>query len=110
MSKPSKNMPVPISSMMRRWNLEMGSRSRRAPESAVTVSSLFPLEQGQATLRQGVDGEAAVLVEGVLLGVEKKAFAVAHGGRVEPQDTLDEGVGPGWICSILTRARSIFVM
>src|SRR2546421_10982037 len=95
MSKPSKNMPVPISSMMRRWNLEMGSRSRRAPEAAVTVSSLLPREQGQATFRQGVNGETAVLVEGVLLGVEKKAFATTHGGRVEPQDTLDEGVGCG---------------
>src|SRR5467141_1832556 len=95
MSKPSKNMPVPISNMMRRWNLEMGSRSRRAPESAVTVSSLFPREQGQATLLQGVNGEAAILVKEVLLGVEKKAFAATHGGRVEPQDTLDEGVGCG---------------
>src|SRR6267378_7355863 len=95
MSKPSKNMPVPISSMMRRWNLEMGSRSRRAPESAVTVSSLFPREQGQSILRQGVNGEAAVLVKEVLLGVEKKAFAATHGGRVEPQDTLDQGFGFG---------------
>src|SRR5467141_4052264 len=73
----------------------MGRRSRRAPESAVTVSSLFPREQGQATLRQGVNGEAAVLVKEVLLGVEKKAFAATHGGRVEPQDTLDEGFGFG---------------
>src|SRR5258708_7652573 len=95
MSKPSKNMPVPISSMMRRWNLEMGSRSRRAPEFAVTGSSLLPREQGHATLRQGVNSETAVLVEGVLLGVEKKTFAAAHGGWVEPQDTLDEGVGLG---------------
>src|SRR5437660_9159758 len=47
MSKPSKNMPVPISSMMRRWNLEMGSRSRRAPGAAVTVSSLLPHEQAR---------------------------------------------------------------
>src|SRR5258708_2233725 len=95
MSKPSKNMPVPISSMMRRWNLEMGSRSSRAPESAVTVKSLLPREQGQATLRQGVNGETAVFVEEVLLGVEKKTFAAAHGGRFEPQDALDEGVGFG---------------
>src|ERR1700731_359878 len=95
MSKPSKNMPVPISSMMRRWNLEIGSRSRRAPESAVTVSSLFPRERGQAAFRQGVNGETAVLVKGVLLGVEKKAFAATHGGRVKLQDTLDEGVGFG---------------
>src|ERR1700731_1696398 len=93
MSKPSKNMPVPISSMMRRWNLEIGSRSRRAPESAVTVSSLFPRERGQAAFRQGVNGETAVLVKGVLLGIEEKAFAATYGGRVKPQDTLDEGVG-----------------
>lgn len=37
----------------------------------------------------------AVLVEGVLLGAEKKAFAAAHGRRVELQDTFDEGVGFG---------------
>jgi len=80
---------------MRRWNLEIGSRSRRAPESAVTASSRFPREQGQATFRQGVNGKTAVLVKGVLLGIEKKAFATTHGGRVEPQDTLDEGVGFG---------------
>src|SRR5216684_1138661 len=71
----------------------MGSRSRRAPESAVTGSSLFPREQGQAAFRQGIDGETAVLVKGVLLGVEKKVFAAAHGPRVKAQDALDEGVG-----------------
>ena len=80
---------------MRRWNLEMGSRSRRAPEFAVTARSLLPREQGQAALRQGFDGKTAVLIEGVLLGAEEKAFAAAHGGRVEAQDTLDEGVGFG---------------
>jgi hypothetical protein len=73
----------------------MGSRSRRAPESAVTASSLLPREQGQAAFGQGGDGETAVLIERVLLGIEKKVFAAAHGGRVEPQDTLDEGVGFG---------------
>src|SRR6266404_2531789 len=71
----------------------MGRRSRRAPESAVTVNSLFPRKQGQATLRQGLNGEAAVLVKEVLLGVEKKAFAATHGGRLERQGTLDEGFG-----------------
>src|SRR6267143_3574947 len=95
MSKPSKNIPVPISSIIRRWKVEMGSRSRRAPESAVTASSLLPREQDQAGLRQGFDGKTTVLIEGVLLGGEKKAFAAAHGGRVEAQDTLDEGVGFG---------------
>src|SRR6266403_1971781 len=95
MSKPSKNIPVPISSMIRRWKVEMGSRSKRAPESVVTASSLLPRERGQAAFRQGVNGVTAVLVEGVLLGAEKKAFAAAHGRRVELQDTFDEGVGFG---------------
>src|SRR6266404_5626928 len=95
MSKPSKNIPVPISSIIRRWKVEMGSRSRRAPESAVTASSLLPRERSQAAFRQGINGETAVPVEGVLLGVEKKAFAPAHGGRVEPQDTLYESFGFG---------------
>src|SRR6202171_415851 len=95
MSKPSKNIPVPISSIIRRWKVAMGSRSRRAPVSAVTASSLLPRERGQAAFRQGINGKTTVPVEGVLLGVEKKAFAAAHGGRVKPQDTLDEGVSFG---------------
>src|SRR5258708_33423162 len=73
----------------------MGSRSRRAPESAVTASSLLPRERSQAAFRQGINGETAVPVEGVLLGVEKKAFAPAYGGRIEPQDTLYESFGFG---------------
>src|SRR5260370_14836861 len=95
MSKPSKNIPAPISSMMRRWKLEMGRRSRRAPESAVTASSLLPREQSQAAFCQGIDGETTVLIEGVLLGVKKEVFTTAYRGRVEPQDALDEGVGFG---------------
>ena len=59
------------------------------------MSSLLPRKQGKATFRQGVNGETAIFVEGILLGVEKKFFAATHGGRVEPQDTLDEGVGFG---------------
>src|SRR5882762_8160202 len=86
-------MPAPISSMMRRWKPEMGRRSRRAPESAVTARSLFPREHGQAAFGQGIDGETAVLVKGVLLGVEKKFFTAAHGPGVKPHDALDEGVG-----------------
>src|SRR6185503_16040217 len=31
MSKPSKNIPMPIRNMMRRWNGPIGSRSRRLP-------------------------------------------------------------------------------
>src|ERR1700675_2614849 len=95
MSKPSKNIPAPISSMMRRWKLEMGRRSRRAPESAVTASSLLPREQGQAAFRQSVNCMTAVLVEEVLLGVEKKVLAAAYSRRVEPQDALNESVGFG---------------
>src|SRR5260370_24153861 len=95
MSKPSKNIPVPSSSMMRRWKLEMGRRSRRAPESAVTASSLLPREQSQAAFCQGIDGETTILIEGVLLGVKKEVFTTAYRGRVEPQDALDESVGFG---------------
>src|SRR5260370_7439815 len=95
MSKQSKNSPVPISSMMRRWKVEMGRRSRRAPESAVTASSLLPREQSQAAFCQGIDGETTILIEGVLLGVKKEVFTTAYRGRVEPQDALDESVGFG---------------
>src|SRR6266852_50382 len=70
----------------------MGRRSRRAPESAVTGSSLLPREQSQGAFGQGIDGETAVLVEGVLLGAEKESFAAARSGGVEVQDALDEGV------------------
>src|SRR5258708_39713033 len=95
MSKPSKNIPVPMSSMIRRWKVEMGSRSRRAPESAVTGGSLLPRERGQAAFRQGINGKTTGLGEGVLLGVERRAIAAAHGGRVKPQDTLEESGGSG---------------
>src|SRR5260370_3940005 len=95
MSKPSKNIPVPSSSMMRRWKLEMGRRARREPESAVTASSLLPREQSQAAFCQGIDGETTILIEGVLLGVKKEVFTTAYRGRVEPQDALDESVGFG---------------
>src|SRR5713226_793725 len=93
MSKPSKNMPAPTSHIIRRWKLEIGSRSRRAPESAVTANSLLPREQRQAALPQGIYGETAVLIKRVLLGVQKKVFAAARGGRIELQDALDESVG-----------------
>src|SRR4030081_448255 len=95
MSKSLENIAGPVSSMFRRWKMEMGSRSRRAPESAVTVSSLLPRERGQAAFRQGINGKTTVPGEGVLLGAKKKAFAAAHGGSVKPQDTFDEGVGFG---------------
>jgi hypothetical protein len=40
-SKPSKNIPMPISSMMRRWNGPIGSRSRRLP--ALTDVDIYAL-------------------------------------------------------------------
>ena len=81
--------------MTRRWKAEIGSRSRRAPEAAVTARSLLPRKQGQTAFRQSVNGKAAVLIERILPGAEKKVFAAAHGGRVEAQDALDEGASFG---------------
>src|ERR1700748_3786490 len=54
MSKPSKNMPMPIKSMRRRWNGPTGSRSRRLPAltdvaigvSPFTLSSLSERRPG----------------------------------------------------------------
>ena len=66
---------------------------RLSPRSG--ASSQLPREQSQGAFGQGIDGETAVLIKGVLLGVKKKSFAAAHGRRVEPQDTLDESVGFG---------------
>src|SRR5258708_2548688 len=84
-------MPMPISKRMRRWKVEVGRRSSRAPAFTVTSASFPPGEQCQAAFCQGIDGEPAILIEGFLLGVKKKLFAAAYGGSIEPQDTLDEG-------------------
>src|ERR1700733_5570914 len=42
MSKPSKNMPMPISIMMRRWNGPIGSRSRRLPALTDVTMCVLP--------------------------------------------------------------------
>src|ERR1700674_5510633 len=73
----------------------MGRRSRRAPALAVTGVSLLPCERGHAAGGQSFNGEAAILVKRVLLHVLKKLFAVAHGGGIEAENALDEGVGLG---------------
>ena len=47
-SKPSKNIPMPMSPMMRRWKEEMGRRSRRAPAFTVAGRLFLPGEYGEA--------------------------------------------------------------
>src|ERR1700692_4822148 len=81
--------------MIRRWNEERGSRSSRAPAFTGTATSLLPREHGQAAHRQSFRGQAAVLVDGVLLRGLEKFLAVARGIRVEMENALDEGVDVG---------------
>src|ERR1700676_4823531 len=92
MSKPSKNIPMPMSHMIRRWKEEIGSRSRRAPALAVTTSLFRPCEQGHTADRQGFNSEAAVLVKGVLLGCQEEFLAASCGSRIELQDTLGDTI------------------
>src|ERR1700674_1977426 len=95
MSNPSKNIPAPISHIIRRWNDEMGSRSRRAPAFTGTASLFLLREDGHAADRQGLNGQAAVLVKGVLQRRLEKFLAVPGGIRVELKYALDKGIGIG---------------
>src|ERR1700676_4430259 len=92
MSKPSKNIPMPMSHMIRRWNEETGSRSRRAPALAVTTSLFRLREQGHTADRQGFNSQSAVLVKGVLLGCLEEFLAASRGSRIELTDTLDDNI------------------
>src|SRR5712671_4965458 len=95
MSNPSKNIPAPISHMIRRWNEEMGSRSRRAPAFTGTPSLFLLREEGHAADRQGFNGQAAILVKGVLLGRLEEFLAVPRGVRVELKYAVDKSVSIG---------------
>src|SRR5579863_6388522 len=76
--------------MMRRWNEDIGNRSRRAPAFTRTVRSLLPRQHSQAAHGQGLGGQAAVLVEGILQRGLKKFLAVPRGRGIEAQDAFDE--------------------
>ena len=89
MSKPSKNMPMPISHMMRRWKEEIGSRSRRAPAFTVAASSFLLCEQGDAPGGQSFKCCVAVLVKGSLLGGEKEFLAASNRRWIEVKNSLD---------------------
>src|SRR6266851_7794139 len=95
MSNPSKNIPAPISHMIRRWKEDSGSRSSRAPAFTGTASSLLPRKHGHAAYRQGFRGQTAVLIERVLLRRLEKFLAVPRGVRVEAQDALDDRIDVG---------------
>src|SRR5580692_1872103 len=93
MSKQSKNIPMPMSHKIRRWNEEIGSRSRRAPAFAVAASSLLPCEHGQAAHGQSFDRQTAILGKVVLLGGLEEFLAPPHRGRIELKNALDNGIG-----------------
>src|SRR5262245_24396899 len=83
-------MPMPIKSMMRRWNGPMGSRSRRLPEFTDVICSLpFDLScpvKGAAGLVAGLSANCsvqsslgrrvAVPVEGLIVGRDHHALGV----------------------------------
>src|ERR1700674_2512548 len=92
MSKPSKNIPMPISHRIRRWNEEIGSRSRRAPAFAVAASSFLPGKHGHAAHSQSIDSEAAILAKVVLLGGLEKFLAAPRRSRIGPKDALDQSI------------------
>src|ERR1700675_597747 len=86
-------MPMPMSVRMRRWNLEMGRRSRRAPALTLKSGSLFSRVGGHGAGGEGVGGEAAVFFKGVGLGGEEEFLAAAGGAGVELEDACDQLVG-----------------
>src|SRR5690348_5470920 len=96
MSNPSKNIPAPISHMIRRWNDEIGSRSSRAP-ALTGAASLFLLgHDGHAAHRQSLNGQAAILVKGVLLRGQEKLFAGSRRMGIEFQYSFDQRIGVGF--------------
>src|SRR5207302_11449116 len=95
MSNPSKNIPAPISHMMRRWNEEICSRSSRAPAFAGAANLFLLRDDGHAADRQRLNGQTAILVKGVLLRREEKFLAGSRGIRIELQDSFDSGIGNG---------------
>src|SRR5260370_27400594 len=106
MPNPSKNIPAPISHIIRRWNEEMGSRSSRAP-ALTGAPSLFLLRgDGHAADRQRLDGQAAILLKGVLLRREEKFFAGSRGIWIELQDSFDSGIGNGYEARWRTNLRN----
>src|SRR5712671_3378180 len=96
MSNPSKNIPAPISHMIRRWNEERGSRSSRAPAFACAASLFLLRDDGHAANRQRVNGQTAILVKGVLLRCEEKFLAGPRGIRIELQDSFRKRIGIGF--------------
>src|SRR6202162_6684065 len=73
-SKPSKNMPMPMRPMMRRWKEEMGRRSRRAPAFTVAGRLFLTGEDGQAADGQDFSGPATILFKKIFRGDGEKFF------------------------------------
>src|ERR1700676_2763636 len=95
MSNPSKNIPAPISHMIRRWNDEIGSRSSRAPAFTGAASLFLLRDDGHAADRQRLNGQTAILIKGILLRREEKFLAGSRGIRFELQDSFDQRIGIG---------------
>src|ERR1700676_5490175 len=93
MSKPSKNIPMPISHSIRRWNEEIGRRSSRAPAFTLVGRSFPPGKNVHASHRQSFNCEAAILFEAVLLSGLEKFLTASHGGRIEFKNALDQSIG-----------------
>src|SRR5579859_662079 len=59
------------------------------------VVSFLPRQPRQAVDGQGFSGQAAILVECVLLGGLKKLLAAPRGSRIEPKNAADQSVRLG---------------
>src|SRR4030088_3059953 len=103
MSNPSKNIPAPINHITRRWNAEMGGRSRRAPAFTGTASLFLLREHGHAADRQSLNGEAAILVKGILQSRLRKFLAVSSGVGIQLKYALYKCIGIG--CEASARAN-----
>src|SRR3977135_3538688 len=73
----------------------MGSRSSRAPAFTGAPSLFLLREDGHAADRQGFNGQAAVLVKGVLLRRLEEFLAVPRGVRAQLKDGLNRAATLG---------------
>src|SRR6516225_2453330 len=83
---------MPMRVTIRRWNPEIGRRSRRAPALTFMPSSLLPGQRRQGPLCQCIQCQNAVLRKIVILRSEEKLLASPHSVHVELQNSRDRSV------------------
>src|SRR5215472_1278040 len=83
---------MPMRVTIRRWNPEIGRRSRRAPALTLMPASRLPGQRSQGPLCQCIQRQIAVLREIVILRSEEKLLAAPHGVHVELQNSRDQSL------------------